>query len=388
MRFLFAFVAGNGHFAPLVPIARSSIAAGHDVLFAAQPKMVPLVEAAGFEIMPTSRTSRFVTDDNPRKPLLLPSAEREDDTLRTRFAGTYAASRAADIVAISANWNPDLIVCDELDFGAMLAAEHLGIPHVTVFVNASGSFIRVSVISEPLNQRRAELGLSPDPDFAMLHGSLTISPFPPSYRDPAYPLPPNTYSIRPSVIDATDDVVPAWIADLEDRPTIYFTLGTIFNLESGDLFNRVLSGLRDLDANIVMTVGRDIDPAEFGPQPSNIHIERYIPQSILMPYVGLVISHGGSGTVIGALAYGLPQIVIPLAADQLINASRIVTLGLGRTLDPITLTPKQICDTVTLLLSDEPTHSAAQRLRDEIADLPPSASAIPLIEKLVQKNQL
>ena len=383
MRFLFAFVAGNGHFAPLVPIAQSTIDAGHDVLFAAQPKMVPIVEAAGFEIMPTSRTSRFVTDDNPRKPLLPPSAEREDDTLRTRFAGTYAASRAADIIAISANWNPDLIVCDELDFGAMLAAEHLNIPHVTVLVIASGSMIRVSVISEPLNERRAEIGLSPDPDLAMLYGSLTISPFPPSYRDPAHPLPPNTHSIRPSVIDANDDIVPAWIADLEDRPTIYFTLGTIFNLESGDLFNRVLSGLRDLDANIVMTVGRDIDPAEFGPQPSNIHIERYTPQSILMPYVDLVISHGGSGTVMGALAYGLPQIVIPLAADQLMNAARVVNLGLGRSLDPITLSSQQIRDTTTSLLTDQPTHTAAQRIRDEIANLPPATSAIPRIESLV-----
>ena len=106
------------------------------------------------------------------------------------------------------------------------------------------------------------------------------------------------------------------LADLAGAPTVYFTLATIFNMESGDLITRVLAGPRELSINVVVTVGRHIDPAEFGPQPANVHIERYIPQSAVLPLSTVVVSHGGSGSVIGALAHGLPMVLIPMGADQ------------------------------------------------------------------------
>ena len=65
---------------------------------------------------------------------------------------------------------------------------------------------------------------------------------------------------------------------------MYFTLGTVFNVESGDLFERVLAGLRELPINVIATVGREIDPAEFGPQPANIQIAQYISQSVVLPH--------------------------------------------------------------------------------------------------------
>jgi hypothetical protein len=37
--------------------------------------------------------------------------------------------------------------------------------------------------------------------------------------------------------------------------------------------------------------------------------EQWVPQSLLLPHTDLGVSHGGSGTVIAALAHGLPQVV-------------------------------------------------------------------------------
>ena len=112
-----------------------------------------------------------------------------------------------------------------------------------------------------------------------------------------------------------------------DVPTVYFTLGTVYNMESGDLFQRVMAGLRDLAADVIVTVGRDLDPDELGPQPPNVHIERFVPQAELLPHCDLVVSHAGSGSVLGALAHGLPMVLIPIGADQPLNAARCRDAG-------------------------------------------------------------
>ena len=138
----------------------------------------------------------------------------------------------------------------------------------------------------------------------------------------------------PSPADAgADDAPPEWLAELE-RPLVYFTLGTIFNLESGDLFERVLAGLSGLPVSVVVTVGREVDPKALGPQPGNVRVEQYVPQSLLLPRCDLVVSHAGSGSVVGALAHGLPMVLLPIGADQPLNAARCEALGVARVLDP------------------------------------------------------
>ena len=72
---------------------------------------------------------------------------------------------------------------------------------------------------------------------------------------------------------------------------------------SGDLFPRVLEGLREAAVGAVVTVGRDVDPAAFGPQPEQIRIERYVPQESVLPSCDLTINHGGSGSTVGALSF-------------------------------------------------------------------------------------
>jgi UDP:flavonoid glycosyltransferase YjiC (YdhE family) len=291
-------------------------------------------------------------------------------------------------LALCAAWQPDLLVCDEIDFGAVVAAERFGLPHATVLVIAAGSFVRKEVIGEPLNELRAEHGLSPDPDLTMLSRFLVLSPFPPSYRDPAFPLPATAHAIRPLTLAAAqDDAVPPWMVHLNGAPTVYFTLGTVFNLESGDLFERVLAGLRDLSINIIATVGREIDPAEFGQQSANIQIARYIPQSLVLPHCAAVVSHGGSGSVIGALAHGLPMVLIPMGADQPYNAARCAELGVARILDAVEATPEAVREAVSTVLADPTYRHNAERLRHEIAALPGPAHAVMLLERLAAERR-
>ena len=385
MRMLFTFAGGSGHFEPLVPIARAAQGAGHTVVFAGQPVMIPAIEAAGFTAFATAGATLSGTSE--RLPLLKLDLEREDRALREGFATRLARVRANAILALCAVWRPDLLVCDEVDFGTMVAAERLGLPYATVLVIAAGSFIRKEVVGEALHRLRAEHGLPPDPDLAMLSRYLVLSPFPPRYRDPAFPLPATAHAIRPLALDNARDAVPAWMARLHGTPIVYFTLGTVFNVESGDLFERVLAGLRDLPIQVIATVGREIDPAEFGPQPGNIHIERYIPQAAILPHCDAVVSHGGSGSVLGALAHGLPSVLIPLGADQPLNVARCAELGVAQVLDAVEATPETVRVAVTTILEDPGYRRAAERLRDEIAALPGPAHALLLLERLAAEKR-
>ena len=112
-----------------------------------------------------------------------------------------------------------------------------------------------------------------------------------------------------------------------------------------------------------------------------------MPQALLLSHCALMVSHGGSGSVVGALAHGLPLVLIPMGADQPHNAVRCADLGLARWLDPIATTPEEVRDAVAAVLADPSYRRAAERLRDEIAALPGPEQALALLERLAAERR-
>ncbi len=373
MRMLLTFTGGSGHLGPLVPIAHAAQAAGHTVAIAGRPSLVDEIEALGFTAFaPESGSSELPSERIPLQPL---DTERELRAMVQGFAASIARDRAPRVLELCEQWRPDVIVREEFDFGTAVAAERLGVPDATVLVSASGAFPRPAEIGEALQEVRADHGLAPDPGLGMLTRNLVIAPFPPSFRDPASPLPATALSIRQGP--------PATVAPHPVK-TIYFTLGTVFNVESGDLFGRVLTGLRELPVNVVVTVGQQIDPAELGEQPDNVRVERHIPQAEVLATSDLVVCHGGSGSVIGALAHGLPLVVLPMGADQPFNAERCVALGVGRVVEAFTATAELVHDTAAMVLVNPGYARKAAAIRDEIAALPGPEDAVERIERLAE----
>ena len=375
---LCAFAGGSGHADPLVPIATAMRAAGHEVTFFGRRSGAGVAEAAGFELVVDP--DEAPGDPTTISPLVPIDMDREYRVLGRGFADRIARARAARMLGLAEDRRLDLVVCDEFDFGAMIGAEVLGVPHVTVLVNASRSFVRPGLVVKALRPVREEHGLPPDPDLAMLARHLVLSPFPPSLRDPAHPLPPTTVPIRWEAVDG--DGPPRWLDEVA-TPTVYATLGTIFNAESGDLFERLLAGLGELPVGAIVTVGRQLDPGVFGDPPANVRAERYVPQTALLPRCDLVINHAGSGSVVGALAHGVPMVMLPMGADQPLNAARVLELGAGVQLDAIAATPRDIATAASTVLSTPSYRAAAVRLRDEIAALPPVADVVPLLDRLI-----
>ncbi len=136
------------------------------------------------------------------------------------------------------------------------------------------------------------------------------------------------------------------------------------------LFRTLLDGLAGLDVNVVATIGRGNDPAELAPLPANALVERYVPQSFLLAHAGVVVAHGGSGSILATFAAGLPTLLVPQGADQFENAGRCADLGAGLVLMPGEVTGDAVRDAVAMLLEDPAYRGGALDLAAEVAAMP------------------
>lgn len=382
MRVLYTCQPGEGHWRPMLPLADALQADGHTVAFATAPAACALLAADGRRAFPVGR------DDTPAERAArvarqdaLPDGQKQLYMWPHVFAGMTASRALPDVQALMRVWAPDVVVRDICEFAGWIAAEQAGIPHATLQVVSFGPGRFDDLISAPLNALRAGAGLPPDPALATLHRYLLLFPFPPSLCDPTVAAPPTLRAVRLAAPEPAPGPPPDWLAALPARPTVYATLGTMVNRFT-PVLQAIVDGLRDAPVNLILTVGRDRDPAEFGPQPAHVHIARYIPQGQVLPHCDLVLTHGGSGTVRDALAHALPLVIMPIGADQYENGRRCAAQGVARVIGPEERTPAAIRAAVEAVLADPGYRRAAARLRAELEALPGPAGVVTLLERL------
>lgn len=388
MRVLFTTTPGSGHWHPLVPFAQALRHAGHEMAFATSPLACAAITALGFPCF-SAGADETAAEARARQERMavLSGTDGAAWAWQNLFAGIWAERRLPDLLAVCAEWQPTVLVRENLELAGCIAAERIGLPHAAVQVTAWRPWFH-PLLAEPLNRLRASVGLAPDPDLAMLYQYLLIVPAPPSYHDPASPLPPTAHAVRPVAFDRSgDEPLPTWVRSLPERPVVYATMGTAFN-RAGDILEAIVSGLRDEPIALIVTTGRDQDPAGFGPQPPNVHIERYVPQSLLFPHCDLVVTHGGSGTVMTALGHGLPMVIVPVSADQPDNARRCEQLGVAAVIAPNNRTPEAFRTAARAVLGDPGFRRNAERLRMESDQLPGPEHAVELLERLVKETPL
>jgi UDP:flavonoid glycosyltransferase YjiC (YdhE family) len=371
-RVVASFVGGWGHAEPLLPVARLAASLGHGVTFAGQRAVTPMLAALGFEtevVGPDTLTAE-------RLPLQPVDRAAEQAVLRDHFVARYGQHRFLALADRFQRLEAGLVVCDEVDVGAVAASEHLGIPCVTVSVIAAGRLAGPAVVGTAWNRLRLDHGLDADPEGSKLPGTLGLYPSPRSLRDPRQGWPAPLHAVRPAILErAARGPIPV-------RPLVYATLGTVFNVESGDLLARLAAALGQIDADALLTVGPNIEPGELGGVARNVHVERFVDQHEVLRRCSAVVTHGGSGTVIAALSLGIPVVVLPLGADQPDNADRCHELGAGIVLDAIGATPVTIAGAVDTVLRDERYAAAAARLAAEASAQPPVHDLTPLRDLL------
>jgi UDP:flavonoid glycosyltransferase YjiC (YdhE family) len=280
-----------------------------------------------------------------------------------------------------ADFEPAVIVRESQEYAAIVAAEKVGLPHVRVAITARVKEDEVFAMAMPsLDAHREAMGLKLDPSGERLRLETALTLFPPSLEAADASRGP-VKRFRGARRDAPP--LPAYWPGL-DGPFVYVTLGTVMgNMdESKSLFNVVLEAVRDLPIRVLLTIGKDLPLDALGDVPPNVHIERFVPQDDVLPHAAAILFHGGSGTMLGAVAAGVPMVVVPMFADQPQNAERVAAVGAGLALPKGGATPESIRTALTRVLEESAFRDVARKLASEMASLPLTDEVVTELEGL------
>jgi UDP:flavonoid glycosyltransferase YjiC (YdhE family) len=381
VRVLFASTRGAGHFNPLVPFVEGCLRGGHEVLVAGPPALAEPVARMGYPWWPGEAPPE---DDLGAVWARVPTAsweEAERLVVAEIFGRLNASAMLPSLRAGCEEWRPDVILRETAEFASAIAAEELDVPHARVAVSlAAGEEQALGIAGPVLEERRPGLVES-------IRASPYLSLFPASLEDPTAGEPPVTYRFRDPVERAAAAPLADWWAGAGD-PLVYVSFGSV----TGSIpiapmvFGAVLEAVAELPARVLLTIGDEADADGLLPAPANVRLERWVPQAEVFGHASAVVCHGGSGTTLGALAAGLPLVVVPLFADQPENARRVAEVGAGIAVEQDDGTPRQPMRTAidpsalrtaieAVLVNPEYGH-AARRVAEEMRALPPTDAAL------------
>jgi UDP:flavonoid glycosyltransferase YjiC (YdhE family) len=263
-------------------------------------------------------------------------------------------------------FRPDLLVCDPLDFVGPTVAASMGLPWATHGISGGLPPAFMSALTQRWHQQLAARRLAPtirlaylDPYPDALHGNEAVHP---SDRLPV--------RVEPFDRPGSQFTPPVF---QNAAPRVLLSLGT--SLEDNSLEPDLTRNLATAGYNVLVTRS-----APAGVQrTSNIRYLGFVPLARVLPEVSAVISAGGTGTLLSALAAGLPLVIRPVMADQPLNATRAEHLGVSRTLR----TSTDVARLIGEVLDDPRYREAAERVRRANAALPsPGAVLSDLLSRL------
>jgi UDP:flavonoid glycosyltransferase YjiC (YdhE family) len=381
MRVLLSSTRGAGHFAPLVPFARACARAGHEVLAAGPPALAGAVEAAGLDFWCFDPP-----DDEELGPVWeqVPTLSREDAervVVGDIFGRLNTRAALPRLREACETWGPDLVLRETSEYASALAAELHGVSHARVATGlASTESMQLALAAPAVDAIRRDVGLPPDPGAETLGSSPFLTMFPEALEDPAEPAPARTLRFADPGWRDPPSPLPDWW-DGAHGPLLYVSFGSVAGaLEmAAGAYRAALEAMDGLEARVLLTVGREAELEAFGSAPPNVHVEPWVPQADVLSHAALVVCHGGSATTLGSLAAGRPLVVVPLFADQPVNAERVAAAGAGVAVAP---EAGAIREATEWVLSEPGFGAAAAAIATELAAQQPADDAVSELERL------
>lgn len=324
MRVLFAALCSAGHTFPMVPLAIAARRAGHEVHFAVGEEMHhPLAENGLNPFRPADAFSQIYAED------LEPALDR---------------------------LKPDLVVAGWGVPGAAIAARRAGIPAIwhgfgRMFPDRIGLEVPETVVP----------------------GLTHLDICPPSLQDKDFLTGVRRAGLRPVPFSPAGSWVP------KARPLAYLTMGTAFG--TAELLGIAIKGLARLGLEVVVASG-PVRPGHL-PTPPRVSVYEWIPQAQIWPHIDVVVHHGGSGTTLGALAAGVPQLMLPQGADQFTNAQAVTAARAGLHLLPGEVTAVAVAERTRELLTYKGKNS---EIAAEIARMPSAAEVAARLPELAGRG--
>jgi MGT family glycosyltransferase len=285
-------------------------------------------------------------------------------------------------------YRPDVVIYDCQLFAGAVAAAKLGIPYVTS-VTAPASikaFDALPKLHEWENnqiigfQKRngisGEMRLENSASLVLVYTSKLLF----GKKE----LPPVYQFVGPIIKDRPTGYDFDWkhFETMTDRPCILVSIGTTFEDEEKlPFFQKVIEAFKDENVSVIMLS----EPGLYKEIPANFIIRKRIPQLQILPYLNLVICHGGQNTVAETLSCGIPLIVLPIAYDQSQVASDVVQAGAGVRLKFSRFKPEDLKKTVHEILNNKEYKQNAEAIQASFKEAGGVDRAALLLENIVRK---
>jgi len=373
VKVVLAALPAFGHLYPLVPLAIAFGRTGAEVVFATGEEFASRLPA---RTVPGVEGSWAFSDANSEIERRIEQFGGPVEGLGQALFVELCAPHVVDVMtAALERERPDLVVFEQTNVGAAMAAHATGVRAVCLAIVGWGR--QWSTIYEAVAAMVRVSG-------AGALAEVLIDPHPPFLADVEATPPFPTLAMRPTAW-SPDGTVPPWLLGPRRTPRVYLTMGTVFG--NVDLLRAAALELAGSGCEVLVATGPGIEPDALGDLPAFVHVEQEVPQAHILPYVDLVVHHGGTGTVIGSLASGLPQIVMPQGADQFWNADHLAAEGACRIVSSGAPTGSIAAAATALTEEQAPEREAARRLGGVIAAMPsPDAVARRLLETRAQMH--
>jgi MGT family glycosyltransferase len=414
MRFLFARPDMAGNSPPTFEVGRRLVARGHAVRMLAWPDLRPAIESAGCTYVPFNRTPVFERAEMQR---IRQTRSNETVFVRDHVFFESPLSCARDVLdEIEAN-PADVAAIDVMIPSALCGAEAAGVPRAilmhSVYFHPGSGLPAVGLGSLPartflgrardalvwtmlerfmakgmrsLNEARGQLGLGAVSRFVDLSSNAdrVLVMTSKSFDFQAEELPPNVRYVGAQLEPGAPGGWDSPWSPSDTRPLVLVGLSTD-DMGQVPLLRKLIRTLDALDVRALVTTGREIDPDLFEAS-DDVAIRRFVPHQDVIPQADLVITHAGHGTVIRALAAGVPLVCIPLGRDQYDVAARVVACGAGPKLRR-TARPAAIQRSITAALENARYREAAVRLSAAISKETEQDLAVRELEALAPNEE-
>ena len=432
IRFLFAMFQGSGNIPPILAVAQQLVAHGHSVRILAGPGLQPDrpprpastafldgVRAIGATLIPFHQAHDPLASIPPAQGLLwgwTPQAFAVNVFLARRF---LASPVWVDNVKVELTRYPtDVVVADFYLLGALAAAEAAGVPAVALIhhhhirptpglppfgpawrpARGLAGMLRDSLGNAmvkriyrrdgtpALNQARQQLGLPPlrlpfqQYDAAVRVLIMTSPAF--DYRPRSLPS-----NVRYVGIPFEDTGTATWESPWsseDDRPLVLVSFSTAPQGQTAPL-RRTLTALSTLPVRGLVTLGPALAANEFE-SPPNVVLTDFVPHALVLPQVAAIVSQCGHGTVMKALAHGIPLVCLPLIGDQPGVAARVVHAGAGVRLSR-DAPPTHIRTAIQRVLREPGFREGAQRLATAMALEDGVKTTVEELESVASSNR-
>ncbi|MGW5381074.1 nucleotide disphospho-sugar-binding domain-containing protein [Nocardia sp. NPDC003963] len=381
MKLLFSATPAFGHILPLVPLMQAAVAAGHTVgllssagfrttVGAELPSAVDYLEAGAMpDVFSAEAARRTGTDMYRPTPAMIGEI----------FGGARVDLGLAESLDRAAAWGAELVIAEPFDAIGPIVAARLGIGLHRAGIGPALPAVITAEIDHAAAVRYERANLR------RVSASTYIDPCPPQLQDPDWSPETRVLPVRSQAHRRPQDAP----LDLSGRggrgaPTVLVTLGTIFS--DPDVLSAVVAAVADTGAEVIATLGSSLrHPESNGSVPAHsdradratVRYVPFVPLDQLLEQADLVVGAGGVGTVLGALAHGLPMVLWPQGADQPINAARAATAGASITVE----SAAEIAAAVAKVQEDDSYRRRAREVAAEIAARPHPATVIEELTK-------